>query len=49
MSEAYLLCRRCGVLHPVPTDGSADDEAMQDLAAFRAEAEQVLGIERKKD
>ena len=37
MSEAYLLCRRCGVLHPVPMDGSVDDEAMQDLAAFRAE------------
>jgi hypothetical protein len=37
MSEAYLLCRRCGVLHPVPVDGGADEEALEDLAAFRAE------------
>ena len=35
MSESYLLCRHCGVLHPVPTDTT--DDAMEDLTAFRAE------------
>lgn len=38
MYESFLLCRHCGVLHPVHVH-SGDDEAIQELAAFRAEHE----------
>ena len=39
MYESFLLCRHCGVLHPVSIDSSADEDAAQDLAAFREEHE----------
>lgn len=39
MYESFLLCRRCGVLHPVPVYSREDEEAVQELAAFRAEHE----------
>jgi len=39
MHESFLLCRRCGVLHPVPVHPCDDEETVQELAAFRAEHE----------
>jgi hypothetical protein len=36
VSQSFLLCRQCGVLHPVPVPHDVDDEAVQELAAFRA-------------
>jgi hypothetical protein len=36
MSDSYLLCRRCGVLQPVLNAPGTDDDALADLAAFRA-------------
>jgi hypothetical protein len=36
MYDSFLLCRRCGVLHPVPVHSIEDEEAVQELAAFRA-------------
>jgi hypothetical protein len=46
-SPALLLCRRCSVLHPLPTR-AADDDALDDLASFRAahEAHGLVGTER---
>jgi len=38
MYDSFLLCRQCGVLHPVPAH-PADEEAVEELAAFRAEHE----------
>lgn len=37
MYESFLLCRQCGVLHPVSVHPAADDEAGHGLAEFRAE------------
>jgi hypothetical protein len=34
VNDAFLLCRHCGILHDLATDG--DDDALQDLADFRA-------------
>jgi hypothetical protein len=34
---SFLLCRHCGMLHPLPDQPEADDDAAQDLAGFRAE------------
>lgn len=39
MYDSFLLCRRCGVLHPVPVQPGADEESVQDFADFRAEHE----------
>lgn len=36
MSLSLLLCRQCGVLHPVPARPNADDDLVHDLLAFRA-------------
>ena len=36
MYDSFLLCRRCGVLHPVPVH-PIDDDAAEDLALFLAE------------
>jgi hypothetical protein len=46
-SPALILCRPCGVLHPLPTR-AADDDALEDLASFRAvhEAHGLVGAER---
>jgi hypothetical protein len=35
MSVSLLLCRQCGVLHPLPAQPNADDDTAQDLQAFR--------------
>ncbi len=35
-SPELLLCRRCGVLYPLPTR-TPDDDALEDLASFRAD------------
>lgn len=39
MYESFLLCRHCGVLHPVSVHPGADEDAAQDLAEFRHEHE----------
>jgi hypothetical protein len=36
VTQSFLLCRQCGVLHPVPSLSDVDDETLQDLGAFRA-------------
>ena len=38
MYDSFLLCRHCGILHPVPVQ-PAEDETVEDLATFRAEHE----------
>lgn len=39
MYESFLLCRHCGVLHPVLVDRGLDEDVAHDLAEFRAEHE----------
>jgi hypothetical protein len=36
VTQSFLLCRLCGVLHPVPTPIDADAETVEELAEFRA-------------
>ena len=36
MSDAFLLCRRCGTLYPLTAQPTTDDD-VQELAEFRAE------------
>src|SRR5262245_10312670 len=37
--DSFVLCRRCGVLYPVPVQPIDDEEAVQEFAAFRIEHE----------
>ena len=51
MSLSLLLCRQCGVLHPVPARPAADDDVVDDLLAFRAahEAHGLAAVQRLPD
>ena len=51
MSQSLLLCRYCGVLHPLPGRSDADADLVNDLLTFRAvhESHGLLAAERLPD